>query len=992
MAKRGRQDYSGELHGDAGHSLPLEVQHADLGLLTKEPIDPGRLAAGQRWLVEPEPELGLGTVMRYDSRRLTLDFQHGAHQRTYSLDSAPLRRVRLRIGERAETDDGRSFIVTRIEERDRLLWYEGDEDVVPETALHHAMQLHTPLQLLCNSAPESNEIFRMREQALRLRGQFDGSRVRGFVGPRIDLLPHQVSVAARVSRRYMRRALLADEVGLGKTIEAGLILHNVVVRGRVRRALVLVPETLVHMWFVELVRKFAIKARILDRDTLAEADMHSSEENPFLRDSIILADVNLVAATPALAHKALSAGWDMVIVDEAHHAREGTDEFSLLARLGAQTRDMLLLTGTPQQKGVHSHFARLHLLDPARYPSYEEFVNETERHRALAALIEPLIAENRTIDAAFIDRLCEQAPGNAGVMPDLDTARSYSGRERDALIAKLLDRLGLGRAVFRNTRAAVGGFPERVVKMHRLPCDSAVAETVAGEFCMDAGGCAEVFDKKDPRPAFVAELLGSLESEKLLIICATREKVEAFRKLLARHIAVDCASFHEGLTLIQRDRNAAWFAQEDGARVLLCSEIGSEGRNFQFVHHLVMLDLPASPELVEQRIGRLDRIGQKHTITIHVPYLADTPHEILARWHNEGLGILDRAVSGAGEVYEYMRDGLQALVESAVRGDIRWRTELDALIATTRKKLAETERRLEEGRDRLQELQSLDRPLADSLISSIRRYDDERDIETLLLALFKTLSVYIEPLGDRTYKLWGSGIDQDMFPGLTHARPLVTFSRSVALAREDIEFLTSDHQSFQSALELFLGSSRGTHVFAVWRAEGQRAFLLDALFVLECIAPPELAADRFLPPTPIRVVVDHTGREYVENPAQDIPENALEDAAALSILNKPETKQNVIPAMARAAESIARRRSESIAAQATAFMNAALGEEIERMEDLTTYHCSGASAEIELARRERQQLAEALAGARPRIDALRLIWRTGSVRAAGGAPDKKRKR
>jgi superfamily II DNA/RNA helicase len=120
-------------------------------------------------------------------------------------------------------------------------------------------------------------------------------------------------------------------------------------------------------------------------------------------------------------------------------------------------------------------------------------------------------------------------------------------------------------------------------------------------------------DRADARSA--PDLAGAadrrLAPAKLLLICRTRAKVELLEEAALRlKSGARVARFHEGLTLAQRDRNAAYFAQEDGARVLLCSEIGSEGRNFQFAHHLVLWDIPADPDLLEQRIGRLDRIGQ----------------------------------------------------------------------------------------------------------------------------------------------------------------------------------------------------------------------------------------------------------------------------------------------------------------------------------------------------------------------------------------------
>jgi ATP-dependent helicase HepA len=104
---------------------------------------------------------------------------------------------------------------------------------------------------------------------------------------------------------------------------------------------------------------------------------------------------------------------------------------------------------------------------------------------------------------------------------------------------------------------------------------------------------------------------------KVLAICKTKEQALATQAALAREISINSAVFHEDMTLMQRDRAAVHFADDEGARILICSEIGSEGRNFQFAHHLALLDLPENPELLEQRIGRLDRIGQTRTVQVH---------------------------------------------------------------------------------------------------------------------------------------------------------------------------------------------------------------------------------------------------------------------------------------------------------------------------------------------------------------------------------------
>src|SRR5690606_2451823 len=124
---------------------------------------------------------------------------------------------------------------------------------------------------------------------------------------------------------------------------------------------------------------------------------------------------------------------------------------------------------------------------------------------------------------------------------------------------------------------------------------------------------------------WLADWLKEHRRQKVLVICADAETAQTLEDYLRLRKGLLTAVFHEGLSLIERDRAAAYFADmEEGAQVLICSEIGSEGRNFQFAHDLVMFDLPLNPDLLEQRIGRLDRIGQTEEVNIHVPYYTDS--------------------------------------------------------------------------------------------------------------------------------------------------------------------------------------------------------------------------------------------------------------------------------------------------------------------------------------------------------------------------------
>src|SRR5581483_4256570 len=247
-------------------------------------------------------------------------------------------------------------------------------------------------------------------------------------------------------------------------------------------------------------------------------------------------------------------------------------------------------------------------------------------------------------------------------------------------------------------------------------------------------------------------------------------------------------------------RNAAWFGNEHGARILLCSEIGSEGRNFQFAHHLVLYDLPLDPELLEQRIGRLDRIGQRSEINIHVPFVRNSFQEVLARWHHEGLDAFQNPPRGGRQMLERFGDRVNA---------VKSHEELNALIDETRAAFQEIVSRLQDGRDRLLELNSFRPGIAADLIDEIRKEDQDDVLESFMLSVFDFFSIHVEEIAERTYKLGSAGVLADSFPGLPASGFTVTCDRERALAREDLQFLTWDHPLVNGALDLLLGSERG---------------------------------------------------------------------------------------------------------------------------------------------------------------------------------------
>jgi ATP-dependent helicase HepA len=960
------------------HSRPL----AKVGRLNGMTI----FQTGQRWISESEPELGLGTVVAAGGGRVEMGFPASGETRVYASENAPLRRVRFRAGETVPTAAGTTLKVASVQESDGLLIYigEGDEQL-PETELSHQLSLHGPEDRLAAGRFDELADFDLRWRSLDLQYRARRSRVRGFVGGRIDLIPHQLYIAQAVSARHAPRVLLSDEVGLGKTIEACLILHRLLLTGRAERILVLVPESLVHQWFVEMLRRFNVWLHIFDEERCAAIEAGDPGANPFLDDQLILASIDFLSANPRRAAQVTAAEWDVLVVDEAHHlgwsAAAVSPEYALVEQLSRRANGLLLLTATPEQLGLESHFARLRLLDPDRYSDFDTFAKEPADYRATAELAARLAAGEKLgrNDLAELKRLLAHDPDLATSLKSVAAGDAAARRE---LLNNLLDLHGPGRVLFRNTRAAMQGFPRRQVRLIALDAGADREEAidrVSTEFAVDAGDSTLTVDlefSKDPRILWLAGLLRELDPRKVLLICRSLEKAEAIDEALRRHLNLKSAVFHEGLTLLQRDRNAAWFAEEDGARLLICSEIGSEGRNFQFAHHLVLFDLPLHPELLEQRIGRLDRIGQTQDIQTYVPFIGGCPQEVLARWYHEGLDAFETNLEGGNELFkQFCRQVHDVALEFPVADPATAQNELTTLLAESAAARRALRQRLEAGRDRLLELNSFRPAVAQEVITAIQAEDADPALAGYLLDVFDHYGVHVEELAPLTWQLNAQGALTDAFPALPAEGLIATRDRRRALAREDVGFFTWDHPIVTGAMDLLLGSEKGNCVFGVLPHATERTLLIEAVFVLEAIAARRLHVDRFLPATPVRVVVNHTPVVATKHYPPAAFAGTLKKGAPYKLLEKPDIARRVIPAMLKTAQTAAEGSAKELAAESLAAMNELLSHEMHRLRTLRQVNDNIRAGEIELAAREQQELTAAIQGARLRFDCLRMIWK-----------------
>ena len=896
---------------------------------------------GQRWISTSEPSLGLGVVRSFDGHKVVIRYPAAEETRAYAIDSAPLVRVIFSLGDVVVDRSGQPLTIEEITTRAEVLTYHGGGRTLVETELPDSLSfIHPEKRLLAGLADHPRD-FDQRLQALEWNTRIRQSPARGFSGGRIDLIPHQLAIVAETAGRLHPRVLLADEVGLGKTIEACLILHRLHLTGRAGRILILVPEPLVHQWFIELLRRFNLLFAIFDEDRCQSIEAHDAATNPFLDSQLVLAATGFLTGSPARAAHALAAGFDLLIVDEAHHLEWSPEkpsaDYTLVESLARQIPSLLLLTATPQQLGPAGHFARLRLLDPARYADLAAFLEEIRSYTPLAEAVEAL--KNGDIPAQ-LDTLTAHSPRAAAHLANL---RAGDTTALAPLVSELIDSFGTGRVLFRNTRERLSGFPER--RPHLYPLANGASPYV-----------------------WLADLLRALpENEKVLLITGSPEAAIAVQQKLLAEIHAEAALFHEELSLLQRDRNAAWFADPEGARILICSEIGSEGRNFQFARHLVLFGLPRDPELLEQRIGRLDRIGQTGTIHIHVPYGVNSKSELHARWLHEGLDAFTRPLKGATALASALQPELDALQDDAPDAE-----KFAAFLNRSRELKEQVTRELASGHDRLLELGAPAPEKASGLLAAIRAADENPRFERFVIRLFDHLGLDVSDISRRAYHFHRGQRQSEAFADLPEEGLSGTFDRETALAREDLAYLSADHPVLLGALEHFLDGESGNASFAQWKAGDGKAILLECVFVLEAIAPTRLHLDRFLPPGVIRVIVDHQGNPFFT----PLPSAVLIPGDSRRLVSQEPFRRELFPKMLAAARTLATTAAEAPAATGRQLATTTLTAELARLEDLAARNPHVSATELAALRSTLNETLGLLSHPRLRLDALRLIWRT----------------
>ena len=958
---------------------------------------------GQRWISDTESELGLGTLVSVDARMITLLFPATGENRLYASADAPITRVMFNEGDTVTSHEGWQLSVTAVEENDGLLTYigqrtdTGEENVcLREVFLDSKLTFSKPQDRLFAGQIDRMDRFALRYRARKFLSEEYRRATSGLRGIRASLIPHQLFIANEVGKRHAPRVLLADEVGLGKTIEAGMIIHQQLMAGRAERILVVVPESLQYQWLVEMLRRFNLRFSLFDDSRYTEALNQS--DNPFDTEQLVLCSLDFVRKSKPRFEHLCDAGWDMLVVDEAHHLvwheESPSREYQVIETLAEITPSVLLLTATPEQLGMESHFARLRLLDPNRFHDFPAFVAEQQKYQpvadAVAVLLEraPLTKDQQN---AIHDLIAEQ-----DIEPLLKAANTDSedgDNARQELTRMLMDRHGTSRLLFRNTRNGVKGFPRRELRAIKMPLPAQYQTAIKVAGIMGSKKTTEVKAREmlypeqiyqefegenatwwnfDPRVEWLLGFLMANRNEKVLVICAQAATALQLEQVLREREGIHAAVFHENLSLLERDRAAAWFAsEENGAQVLLCSEIGSEGRNFQFANQLVMFDLPFNPDLLEQRIGRLDRIGQKRDIQISIPYLENTAQAVLLRWFHEGLDAFEYTCPTGRSIYDRYYDTLITMMANPT--DL---TGFDDFITECRKTHDVLKQQLEQGRDRLLEMHSNGGEAGNEIAAQIAEQDDDTELVTFALNLFDIVGINQDDRSDNMIALTPSDhmLVPD-FPGLPEDGCTVTFRREQALSCEDTQFISWEHPIIRNGLDLILSGDTGSCAVSVLKNKALPVgtLLTELIYVVEAQAPKNLQLTRFLPPTPVRLLMDAKGN----NLAAQVEFESFN--RQLNAVNR-HTGSKFVNAVQSDVHQVLRQSEDVIAVQARECIDAAkvladqhLTQEHNRLLALKSVNPNIRDDEVDAIEEERQQILSHLDEANWRLDAIRLI-------------------
>jgi ATP-dependent helicase HepA len=907
----------------------------------------------------------------------------------------------------------------------------GEEDELPESELRALPPRSDLLSTLREGRVGDAKAFMLRKQALVLDDERRCDALGALLASRVMVKPHQVGVVQRVLSARRPRFVLADEVGLGKTIEAGMVFSALRLSGLARRVLVVAPSHLTVQWLVELFHKFNQLFTLMDSDRHAQSLKEQPDVSPWARFPLVVTSLEMLSRTEehrtAVAEE--GAFWDLVIIDEAHHLK-GEKAFEAAKALAGNCWGLLLLTATPMQLDPAEYHGLLTLIDSATAPTVKGFEERLARQEELSSAVRALLEGNEP--ASAVKQLAKRFAGDA---------KLQTLKERDALLEHLAETYSLSDRLVRNRRAIVGGFSTRRLHRHavqltpeELKTRDAALEALA-KSSLRGAPLANVLRRLESSPAaftgavranptlkglelklpardgkllaFLGVLRGIWASEasaKVLVFTESRDTLESLQTELGRE-GVEALGYHGDLPLVERDRQVARFRDPEGPKVLLCTEVGGEGRNFQFAHHLVNYDLPWSPSTVEQRIGRLDRIGQTKPVEIHVFDPAGTLAADVLMLLADAVGVFGETVGGLDAVLEEVEDRLAELALMPREARVSYAAELKQKVEAAR---AQVKR----AYDPLLDLRSFDKPAVARLVARAQERmgieadeEEEQSLEDGLWSVARDLDERLEESVTELAKRVGIRVDTDEeveafqcafhfghalnvegLPGIdvTEDRTLLgTFWRDTAVEAEELEYFATGHSLVEALFGFLRDGPYGRSGFRFIEKRGPlKARGLELLYHVQLPEPEDTSPGARVPSRQLARFLERT---LIPVAVAEGPSGPKADASLLSVLEadgralKGDEVSRAFPGVRTfvdAAVPVGQKAAEAelgkLAAKARKAIEAERDAALERMR-LSLGHqgldAKAVEAQLDAERTHYERLLKALSGAKVVLDA-----------------------
>ncbi len=967
-----------------------------------------RFVPGQRWLSQTEPELGLGLVIKSEPDKVSIVFPSTETTRVYTIESPPLTRVRFSVGDILKTQDGKSFVVEDLTEKNGLVTYLSKGKKIDESRLSDSLTFSKPMDRLLNGQVDDKGIYNLRHRALYRRFKTYRSPLRGLLGGRFHPSAHQLYVATQATRSMHPRVLLADEAGLGRRVEAGLILQRLQVAGHANRVLLVAPERLLEWTETELTRRFGFSFTRLSEKDLAgsakpakktaakKAKAGAEAANPFLEKGEWLS-CSLESFKSKPSHQAADSEFDVLVVDGVESLEwsetSPSPAYKAVEHAAEAAKSLILISSNGPELDLANHEGAIRLLDSEEFSSLRRYHKHRKDLEPLAAAVIKS-ATAKDIDRETEATLKPLAAGDPKIKEFIKAWKDDRDHARDQLVEYLLDSQECGRSVFRNTHHSLQSrLTRRTLEWVKLEAKPEARDDLREEFkllgkegpatgktkahpsAVDAPAALWLADIISPpiQPAPVPAQPKSTEPPppppppppKALVVCANRGRAMAAAKALAKKVP-------DKIALIT-DEERAGLPTDFAAMV-----VGLEdtcGRGFSGVDFLVLWDTPHT--LVEARLGSalLDLSGDPTPVKILLPHVEDTPQELLGRWLADGLLALTQSSSAQDAVVaEHFKTALDIAKRIGVRHNPALEAEMKALAKKTLSACEAAAKKIEKHRDLLLETASCRPSYADQAHHRMTSSDDDASLDIFVNRVLEQCGMVVESKESRqstvkwnpeaTHRL--EDVPKD---GLT-----LVFNRKVALANESGQLLTWDHPLVASATERLLATAIGNTAYVVWEDERAQIVLLEGIFLSEpAAAPPTLQAERYMPPTPVRVVVSHELEDLSGIYTTELLNKNVRNGRREWLRNNARPLHSLVPGMLRNLVQRAEVKAQELAAKASHQTEQILNSEISRLHRLP----QTARRKAEIARIEMQivELKKLMTRPHLRLDSLRLVRR-----------------